>query len=225
MKITWQGHACFYIESADGLRIVTDPYTPAIAGLPALQTPADIVLMSSDNDTFHSDGKGVPGDPVIVNTLTVAREGGQREVKGITVQAIEAMESIIHKTHPDQNALYRFEVDGVHVGHMGDVGNPLSPAQMAFFNGVDVLLALTGGPPTIELNDLDALLNEVQPRMVIPMHYRIPHLNLNILGIEAFTSRFAPAMIETRNSTSIDLTPQTLPASTRVLVLQAIASQ
>jgi L-ascorbate metabolism protein UlaG (beta-lactamase superfamily) len=57
MKITWQGHACFYIESADGLRIVTDPYTPAIAGLPALQTPADLVLMSSDNDTFHSDGK------------------------------------------------------------------------------------------------------------------------------------------------------------------------
>lgn len=225
MKITWQGHACFYIESAAGLRIVTDPYTPAIAGLPALQTPADIVLMSSDNDTFHSDGNGVPGNPVIVNTLAVARDGGRRDVKGITVQAIEAMESIVHKTHPDQNALYRFGVDGVKIGHMGDVGNPLSPAQMNFFKGVDVLLALTGGPPTIELNDLDAVLNEVKPRVVIPMHFCIPNLNLNILGIDAFTSRFAPAMIETRDVTSIEYTPESLPASTRVVVLQAIASQ
>jgi L-ascorbate metabolism protein UlaG (beta-lactamase superfamily) len=225
MKITWQGHACFYIESADGLRIVTDPYTPAIAGLPPLQTPADVVLMSSDNDLFHSDGKSVQGNPVVVNTLAVAREGGRREVKGITVQAIEAMESLIHKTHPDQNALYRFEVDGVNVGHMGDVGNPLSPAQMDFFKGVDVLLVLTGGPPTIELDDLDAVLKEVQPRLVIPMHYRIPNLNLNILGIEAFTSRFAPAMIDTRNSTSIEFTSQTLPASMQIVVLNAVANQ
>lgn len=225
MKILWQGHACFYIESAAGLRIVTDPYTPAVAGLPPLQTPADIVLMSSDNDLFHSDGKGVPGDPVIVNTLVVAREGGRREVKGVTVQAIDAMESLIHKTHPDQNALYRFEMDGVKIGHMGDVGNPLSPAQMDFFKGVDVLLALTGGPPTIELDDLDAVLREVQPRMVIPMHYRIPNLNLNILGIEAFAQRFAPAMIEIRNNTSIELTPATLPATMQIVVLQAVATQ
>jgi L-ascorbate metabolism protein UlaG (beta-lactamase superfamily) len=225
MKITWQGHACFYIESADGLRIVTDPYTPAIAGLSALQTPADLVLMSSDNDIFHSDGKGVPGNPAIINTLAVAREGGRREVKGVTVQAIEAMESLIHKTHPDQNALYCFEVDGVKIGHMGDVGNPLSPAQMNFFKGVDVLLALTGGPPTIELNDLDVVLNEVQPRVIIPMHYRIPNLNLNILGVDAFTQRYSPAMIEYRVSTSIECTPESLPASARIIVLQAIATQ
>jgi L-ascorbate metabolism protein UlaG (beta-lactamase superfamily) len=225
MKITWQGHACFYIESVNGLRIVTDPYTPAIAGLPPLHTPADIVLMSSDNDTFHSDGKGVPGDPIVVNTLAVAREGGRRDVKGLTVRAIEAMESLIHKTHPDQNALYRFEIDGVKVGHMGDVGNPLSPAQMDFLKGVDVLLALTGGPPTIELNDLDIVLNEVRPRIVIPMHYRIPNLNLNILGIEAFTERFAPAMIDPRDSTTIELTPQILPPAMRIVVLKATASQ
>jgi L-ascorbate metabolism protein UlaG (beta-lactamase superfamily) len=160
-----------------------------------------------------------------VNTLAVARDGGRREIKGVTVQAIEAMESIVHKTHPDQNALYRFKVDGVTVGHMGDVGNPLSPAQMDFFKGVDVLLALTGGPPTIELNDLDVVLNEVKPRIVIPMHYRIPSLNLNIFGIEAFTSRFSPAMIDLHDSTSIELTPQTLPTSMRIFVLQAIANQ
>lgn len=224
MKITWQGHACFYIESSSGLRIVTDPYTPSIAGLAPLNEPADIVVMSSDNDTYHSDGAGVPGQPVIVNALAVARDGGSREVKGVAIRAIEAMESVVHKTHPDQNALYRFDMDGVSVGHMGDVGNPLSLAQMDFFRSVDVLLALTGGPPTIELDDLDAVIREVQPKIVIPMHYRIPNLNLKIFGVEAFTSRYPAKQVETRDAVSLNASPHTLPATTRIIVLQPQAN-
>jgi L-ascorbate metabolism protein UlaG (beta-lactamase superfamily) len=224
MKITWQGHACFYIESSSGLRIVTDPYTPSIAGLAPLAEPANIVVMSSDNDTFHSDGAGVPGTPVIVNALAVARDGGSRVVKGITIRAIEAMESIVHKTHPDQNALYRLDVDGLSVGHMGDVGNPLSPAQMDFFRGVDVLLALTGGPPTIELDDLDAVIRDVRPKVVIPMHYRIPNLNLKIFGLEAFTERYPAQQVELRTTTSLDVSPHTLPATTHILALQPQAN-
>lgn len=224
MKIVWQGHACFYIESSSGLRIVTDPYTPSIAGLAPLTEPADIVVMSSDNDTYHSDGAGVPGQPAIVNALAVARAGGSREVKSVTIRAIEAMESVVHKTHPDQNAMYRFDVDGVSVGHMGDVGNPLSPAQMDFFRGVDVLLALTGGPPTIELDDLDAVIREVKPKIVIPMHYRIPNLNLKIFGVEAFTSRYPAEQVETRNTSSLDFTLTFLPTTTQITVLQPQAN-
>ena len=179
--------------------------------------------MSSDNDTFHSDGAGVPGHPVIVNALAVAREGGSREVRGLTVRAIEAMESVVHKTHPDQNAMYRFDVDGMSIGHMGDVGDPLSPAQVAFFRDVDVLLALTGGPPTIELDDLDAVIREIQPRIVIPMHYRLPGLNLNILDVEAFTQRYSPAQVEVRSSTSMEITPASMPNEMRVVVLQSLA--
>lgn len=223
-RITWQGHACFYIESSDGLRIVTDPYTPGIAGLAPLREPADVVVMSSDNDTFHSDGAGVPGNPVIVNALAVAREGGQRTVKGLTVRAVEAMESVVHKTHPDQNAMYRFEVDSVSIGHMGDVGNPLTPAQVEFFRGVDVLLALTGGPPTIELGDLDEVIQTVRPRLVIPMHYRIPALNLKILGIEEFTRRYPADQVETCNDVSLEASPANLPSNTRIMVLQARAN-
>ena len=223
-KITWQGHACFYIESATGLRIVTDPYTPGIAGLKPLREPADAVVMSSDNDTFHSDGAGAPGHPVIVNALAVAREGGSREVKGLTVRAIEAMESVVHKAHPDQNAMYRFDVDGVSIGHMGDVGNPLSPAQIGFFRGVDVLLALTGGPPTIELDDLDRVIREVQPRIVIPMHYRLPGLTLKILGLEAFITRYPADQVVVHDCCALEVTRSNLPETTRIAVLQARAN-
>jgi L-ascorbate metabolism protein UlaG (beta-lactamase superfamily) len=107
---------------------------------------------------------------------------------------------------------------------MGDVGNPLSPAQMDFFHGVDVLLALTGGPPTIELDDLDAVIREAQPKIVIPMHYRIPNLNLKIFDEEAFTSRYPAKQVEARDTSSLDVTPHTLPATTQIVVLQPQAN-
>jgi L-ascorbate metabolism protein UlaG (beta-lactamase superfamily) len=226
MKIRWQGHACFYVIG-ERVRAVTDPYTASVAGLAPLREPADLVLMSSDDDLFHSDGAGVPGSPVIVNTLAVARDGGTMEAHGLRIDAIEAMESVVHKRAPDANAMYRFTVDGVRVGHIGDVGNPFTPEQLAFFEGVDVLLALTGGPPTIELHDLDTVLRHVRPRLVIPMHYRIPNLNLKIFGIDAFTARFAPEQVDVRDSAEIVLTPDTLPpagAEPRVVVLQPAAN-
>jgi L-ascorbate metabolism protein UlaG (beta-lactamase superfamily) len=219
MKIKWQGHACFYIIGSK-LRIVTDPYTPEVAGLAPLREAADVVITSSDNDPFHSYAAGVPGNPIVVNALEVARSGGSREVDGFKINAIESMESVVHKTDPDANAMYRFSVDGVQIGHMGDVGNPLTPEQLDFFRGLDVLLALTGGPPTIELDDLDEVLRDVQPKIVIPMHYQIPGLQLNILGLEAFTKRYPAELVEARDDAAIELSREHLPHRMRIIALK-----
>src|SRR5215217_7286444 len=65
MKIKWYGHACFRIEG-DSIAIVSDPYTPEVAGLNPVDEPADVVVMSSATDRFHSDASMVPGDPKIL---------------------------------------------------------------------------------------------------------------------------------------------------------------
>jgi L-ascorbate metabolism protein UlaG (beta-lactamase superfamily) len=227
MRIKWQGHACFYVTGND-VCVVTDPYTPQLAGLAPLREPADVVVTSSDNDAFHCYAEGVPGNPIVVNALDVARHGGSQEVNGLRIDAIEAMESVIHKAHPDQNAMYRFTVDGVQIGHMGDVGNPLTPAQLDFFRGVDVLLALTGGPPTIELDDLDLAIRQIKPKVVIPMHYQIPNLRLNILGLEAFTQRYPAALLDLRNEATAEFTREQLAAQPaagpRIVALQPAAA-
>src|SRR3712207_4417257 len=106
MIIKWYGHACFQIR--DGLRIVTDPYTPEVANLPPVREAADVVIMSSDDDPFHSCAAAIPGEPVVLNALEIAREGGSRTVRGLGFDAIEAQESVIHKTEPGANAMYAF---------------------------------------------------------------------------------------------------------------------
>src|SRR5437588_2741150 len=164
MRIKWYGHACFRIEGRPGYNggppvgIVTDPYTPEVSGYDPIAEAADIVIMSSATDSFHSCGDRVPGNPAIINALEITNGG--REVKGVRFQSVAVMESLIHKTDPDENAMYTFELEGIRIGHMGDVGNRLQGAELDLLRGVDVLLALTGGPPVIELSDLQAALAE-----------------------------------------------------------------
>jgi L-ascorbate metabolism protein UlaG (beta-lactamase superfamily) len=69
--------------------------------------------------------------------------------------------------------MYRFTLEGINITHLGDVGNPLR-RQMDALPGTDILLALAGGPPTIALADLHKVIALVKPKVVIPMHYRIP---------------------------------------------------
>jgi L-ascorbate metabolism protein UlaG (beta-lactamase superfamily) len=218
MKIKWYGHACFRVEG-DGTSIITDPYTPEVAGLDPVEEPADIVIMSSATDSFHSCASMVPGDPKVLNALEIARMGSV-EVNGVVFEALPTMESLEHKESPDENAIYRFELDGISVLHLGDLGNPLTGEQLARLRGrVDVLLALTGGPPTIELEDLERAIEEIGPSVVIPMHYQIPKLKLDILPLEAFTSRYPEDAVKGVGATEVELSLDTLPRTLRIYVL------
>ena len=219
MKIKWYGHACFRIEG-DDIVIVTDPYTPEVAGLDPMDEPADVVVMSSATDKFHSDASMVPGDPKILNALEIAGRG-RVEVNNVVFEALPTMESLRHKESPDENAIYRFELEGISILHLGDLGNPLTDEQLALLRGrVSILLALSGGPPTIELEDLERAIEEIRPRVVIPMHYQIPTLKLNILPLEAFTSRYPEDVVTRVRATEVEFSLETLPRTLRVYVLE-----
>ena len=219
MKIKWYGHACFRIEG-DSIAIVSDPYTPEVAGLNPVDEPVDVVVMSSATDGFHSDASMVPGEPKILNALEIA-DTGPVEVNDVVFEALPTMESLTHKENPDENAIYRFELEGISILHLGDLGNPLTAEQLTLLRGrVDILLALTGGPPTIELKDLEWTIEEIGPRVVIPMHYQIPKLKLNILPLEAFTARYPDDVVTMVGATEVEFSLDTLPRTLRIYVLE-----
>ena len=133
MQIRFYAHASFRFE-ADGLSIVTDPYTPGRSGFDPIGEPADIVIMSSATDDFHSDPSHVRGSPVIINALELPPEG--TTVRGIPIRGFPASESMTFDFRgtlgrdPDANAMYLFEIGTFRVLHMGDVGNPIAPGQL-----------------------------------------------------------------------------------------------
>ena len=218
MRVRWYGHACFRLEGG-GVSIVTDPYTPELAGLAPVTEPADIVLMSSVLDEAHGNGAMIAGSPRVLNALD-AVEHPVDVGHGIVVEAVAAMEGVDRPDDPKANALYRFELEGIAVCHMGDVGRRLTEAQLAPLRGrVDVLFALAGGGLTIDLDDLDDAIDEIGPRIVIPMHYRTPSLRYDVGPVEDFLAHRAGDHVVLGGNT-VEIDAGALPDELTVQVLR-----
>ncbi len=224
MKLKWYGHASFQLLPDDGPTVITDPFTPEGVGYAPIADTADLVVISSDDDDAHCRADLIPGDPTVVNALQVALNGGITSAEGLTVSAIEAAEWDEHPEHaPGQNGMYRFEMDGIKVAHMGDVGNPLTDRQMAFFEDVDLLLALAGGYLTIELPDLMKLVEKVQPKLIVPMHFRtLTYRPRNTMWIQSFLDYFDDAQVDFACDYQAVINKSDIPDSTRVLVMDYV---
>lgn len=221
MKIKWYGHAAFIVTASDGTSVITDPYTPETSGYQPIPDHPDIVVTSSLNDSFHDRSDLIGGDPTRLNLLEVARAGGEITEKGVTFKAIESSEMYNHPEHePDKCAMYRWEMDGISIGHMGDVGNPFTPEEVEFFKDLDVFLVLAGDVPTIRLPDLKQAILQIQPKIVIPMHFRtLRYIPLNTQWISSFLNHFNDADVDFAGDWEIDISKDDLPDSTRVTVL------
>jgi L-ascorbate metabolism protein UlaG (beta-lactamase superfamily) len=222
MKITWFGHAAFGLTPASGPKVITDPYTPEGVGYAPITEPADLVIISSDDDSAHCRADLIKGGPAVLNALEIAQNGGRGQAAGLEVTAIEAAEWDHHPEHevPGQNGMYRFTLDGIKFAHMGDVGNPLTDAQQAFFEGTDVLFALAGGYLTLELPDLMEMIHRTRPRLVIPMHFRtLTYRPRNTMWIESFLSHFKDEKVDFAFGPTTEITQSDLPDATRVLVM------
>ena len=226
MRLKWYGHACFRLECAD-LAIVTDPYTPATSGLKPVQDEADIVIRSSSDDDFHCNASMIRGQPTVLDAMEIA-SAGPLALNGLRVEAWLAMESLVHKANPKQNAMYRLELDGLGILHLGDLGNAFSHEQIAGLRGrVDIMLALTGGAPTIALPDLAIAIRSIRPKVVVPMHYRIPSLapslREKLLPVDAFTSLYPSEVVVTVGGSEMELHSADMPEELRIYVLDPAA--
>ena len=225
MKIKWYGHAAFRIAPDAGPSVITDPYTPEEIGYSPISDPADLVIISSDDDSAHCRADLIKGSPAVLNALNVARSGGLASAAGLEVSAIEVAEWDLHPDHdvPIANGMYRFTLDGIRFAHIADVGNALNEEQTLFFEDVDVLFALAGGHPTIQLPDLAGMIYRMKPKLVIPMHFRtLTYLPRNILWIESFLKFYRDEAVDFPCASEVELCRDDIPESTRVLVMDYV---
>ncbi len=220
MKVTFYAHASFRLETPE-VSVITDPYTPGVSGFAPIDEPADLVIMSSATDRFHSDPSHVRGQPSVVNALLDVPPDGLT-VRGVAIRAFPTSESLTfdYGRDPDANAMYLFTLGGVRVLHMGDVGNAIAPAVLESLSGqVDLLLALTGAHATIALEDLDKAITVIAPRIIIPMHYWHPRGVLKIEPVDRFLQRHPEGMTRRHDGTSLTINPDQLPEAPQIIVL------
>jgi L-ascorbate metabolism protein UlaG (beta-lactamase superfamily) len=216
LRITWYGHAAFLIE-AEGLRIILDPYrSPDSGGYEPIAEPADLVVVSHENDRYHSHlGQIVPPFET-VRALELPSEGAV--FRGIKFEAIHVFETP-QRLPEDEVTIVHFRAEGLHVAFLGDLGHTLSDAELAPLRGAQIVLAAAGGAPTIAVTDLPSIFDALGARIVIPMHFKTPKINLNIAPLEEFLAAMGNAPVERPGTVSIELTRNSLPEELTIVVL------
>ncbi len=216
MRITWYGHAAFLIET-QGLRIILDPYrSPDSGGYLPIDEPADLVVVSHENDRYHSHvGQIVPPFQV-VRALELPPDG--EVIQGIRFQAVHVFETPERKPE-DEVTIIHFRTEDLHLVFLGDLGHPLTEAELAPLRGADIVLAAAGGPPTIDFPDIPALIDAIAPRIVVPMHYKTPKINLAIQPLDRFLEVLSADPILRTESSTLEVIREALPERRTVVLL------
>ncbi len=216
MKIQWLGHSAFLIESDSGRKLLTDPYDAGsydgAVGYEEIDVKADVVTVSHE----HPDHDGVAN--LIHEPGEVVRGTESRVISDFRISGI----STFHDEHNGQdrgkNTVFVIEVDGVRVCHLGDLGHLLSEEQIVALGRVDVLFIPVGGHFTIDAAQATELVQRVNPRIVIPMHYKTDVLAFPIAGVDDFLK--GKSNFLKLDSPSTEVTKDTLPARTEIRVLE-----
>ena len=208
MEITWQGHACFRLRS-DDLVVVTDPY-PSALGLRPENRAAAVVTVSNSHPN-HSNWLEVGGSPRLFDTP------GEYEYSGIAARGV--MTSLGEgQPRESRNVAYTIVLDNVNVCHLGDIAAPLTTRQVEELQPVDVLLAPAGGGCTLNLERILQLMQDLDPKIVIPMHYQIPGSVEPLGSLDAFLRLMGVSEVQPRRSLSV--TTSNLPANMQVTILE-----
>ncbi len=217
MRLTWYGHAAFLIET-QGLRIILDPYrSPDSGGYEPIADTADVVVVSHENDRYHSHlGQIVPPFEVI-KALEMPPEG--QDFRGVHFEAIHVFEND-QKLPEDEVTIVQLRAEGLHIAFLGDLGHALSETELAPLRGADIVLAAAGGPPTIDFPLIPPLVEAINPRILVPMHYKTPRINLNIQPLERFLECFPDIPVDRPGKTWFEVNPRSLPETTRIMSLE-----
>ena len=178
MKMEWIGHACFRMTSANGTKVVTDPYDESV-GIRMMKVPCDMVTISHEHHD-HNNVDMLEGSPKIFHAV----QSGQ--AADVSTQAMASY-------HDDRNGALRgrnnvriFCIDALKVVHMGDQGClPAEPVMQAILTA-DVLMIPVGGYYTIDAAGAKEIIDLVCPKCVIPMHYKTAHCTYPIAGVQPF---------------------------------------
>jgi L-ascorbate metabolism protein UlaG (beta-lactamase superfamily) len=212
MKIKWLGHACFLITSIGGLRVITDPY--AVGGginYSPIKETADVVVVSHDHSD-HNNVSAIRGKPEVV------RGSGPKTVKGIRFTGIATSHDASQGRERGRNTVFCFTIDNLRLCHLGDLGHLLSPGQVNEIGAVDILFIPVGGFFTIDASVASQVCDQLEPKVVIPMHFKTSKCAYPISGVEDFLR--GKQNVRKVGGSEVEFEREKLPTSTEIVLLE-----
>jgi len=214
MYITWLGQSCFKLQDkigSDGVTLITDPFDVS-AGLKVPHYEADIVTVSHDHHDHNNTG-AIRGNPFVINTA------GEYEIRDVFIEGVESAHDEKNGEERGENIIYRIEMEDISITHLGDLGHVLDAKQLEKLEGTDILLIPVGGKYTINAAKAVEVISQIEPRIVIPMHYKIPGIKTDIDGVEKFIKELG---LKPRMEEKLKINKKDLPQEDMELVILSI---
>jgi len=215
MVIQWLGHASFLIISANGTKIITDPYDPNAfsggLGYRRIEIPPDIVTVSHDH-ADHGYAEGLP------NHFGLVSSAGSKNIRGIDFKGVESFHDPEQGTMRGRNVMFVMNIDRVRTCHLGDLGHVLTGQQVDQLGEVDILLIPVGGYYTIGPEEADRVIGQLNPKVVIPMHYKTDKCNFPIAPVDDFLS--GKENVRRLDTSEYETTREQLPDQREIIVLR-----
>jgi len=214
MEIQYLGHACFRIKGKSAV-LLTDPYSPQI-GLKMAKTTADIVTVSHQHFD-HNETSLVVGTPSRPQPFIIS-DPGEYEVAGVFVYGLPSFHDQVNGAKRGENTIYVISMDDLRLAHLGDLGHRLTEEQIEGVNGVDVLFVPVGGECNLNANQAMEVIGQIEPKIVIPMHYQIPGSTYQFDSLENFLKVVG---VEVKPIDKLVVNKGKLPEERMVVVLNA----
>jgi len=207
MEITWLGHACFRLKGSDAV-VLTDPCPPEY-GYNIGKLTANIVTVSHQHKD-HNYVEAASGARVISGP-------GEYEFGGVLIIGMPTFHDDTKGEERGKNTVFLIKIDDIAICHLGDLGHQLTSQQAELLGNVDVLLIPVGGVYTIDAAMAAKVVRQLEPRYVIPMHYKTPAEKAKIEPVDRFLKEMGAGQLEPVAKLSV--TRANLPENLQVRLL------
>ncbi len=220
-NLTWFGQSCFLLETAAGTKILMDPFQKTVGyPLPA-GLRADLITISHEHPD-HDNVKMVVNSPKVIHGVTADKKGWVRideKFRDVAVRTVGVYHDGKRGALRGLDTVFIFEVGGLRIAHLGDLGHLLDDDELEAIGSVDVLMVPVGGATTLDAYHATRVVDQLRPRlMVIPMHYRTDVPGTKDLDpVDPFLER--KANVHHPTSPTVALTPVKARPATEIVVL------
>ncbi len=215
MTISYLGQSCFKLQDKlgpEGVTLVTDPFGKEL-GFKVPNFEADIVTVSHQH-LDHNNSGALRGNPFVIDTP------GEYDIKNVMVQGVETFHDAKGGAERGKNIVYRIEMDDLTIVHLGDLGHILTDEQLEQLDDVDILFIPVGGKVTLDAKMAVEVIGQLEPRIIIPMHFKFPGSKFELEPVEKFIKELG---VQPRKEEKLKIAKKDLPQEGMELVILEIA--
>jgi L-ascorbate metabolism protein UlaG (beta-lactamase superfamily) len=211
MEILYLGHSSFLLKNKE-VKVVCDPFGKS-TGFNQAKVGADIVTISHNQHDDHKDLSLVDGEYMVIDGP------GEYEIKEVSITGISSFHDNKEGKERGKNTIYVFDIDELRVCHLGDLGHSLNEKQLKQIGSVDILLVPVGGEFTINPEQAKKVVDQVEPSIVIPMHFKTKEHNKKYESLKPVGAFVEEMGMERKNEAKLKIKKLDLPEEMELIIL------